>query len=105
MAINKLHLLHTAHDGFDRSSIGIVIHAMIRRSAPLKHSSEVAWSLWATLMFRLTISKAAITEVIKMGDDCSTLLLLHAAERGLTVTKPRVTSRFFVLGCSGDRIG
>jgi hypothetical protein len=97
-AINKLHLLHTVHDGIDRSSIGIVIHDIIRKSAPLKHSSEVAWSLWATLMFRLTISKAAVSAVMKMGDDCSTLLLLHAAERGLTATKPHVTSRSFYPG-------
>ena len=41
------------------------------------------------------MSKAAVSEVMKMGDDCSTLLLLHAAEQGLTATKPRVTSRFF----------
>jgi hypothetical protein len=92
MAIDQLRVLHIAQPGTDRSSIGTVIHAMIRKSAPLNHSSEVAWSLWAALIFGLTISKSAVNQVIKMADDCSTLLLLHAAERGLTGTKPRMSS-------------
>jgi len=92
MAINKLRLLHISYPATDRNNIGIVLHAMIRKSAPLNHSSEVAWSLWAALIFGLTISKAAVNDVMKMADDCSTLLLLHAAERGLTETKPRVSS-------------
>jgi hypothetical protein len=92
MAIDQLRLLHFAHPAKDRSSIGNVIHAMIRRSAPLNHSSEVAWSLWAALIFRVTISNAAVNEVIRMADDCSTLLLLHAAEQGLTATRPSVNA-------------
>jgi len=91
-AIGQLRLLHLAHPANDRSSISNVIHAMIRRSAPLNHSSEVAWSLWAALIFRLTISKAVVNEVLRMADDCSTLLLLHAAEQGLTATRPRVNA-------------
>jgi hypothetical protein len=90
MAIDKLRLLHVTHPSKDRSTIGVVIHAMIRKSAPLNHSSEVAWSLWAALIFDLRISKAAVKDIIRMADDCSTLLLLHAAEKGLTVTTPRV---------------
>src|SRR5882724_2298632 len=92
MAIDKLRLLHISNPATDRNNIGTVLHAMIRKSAPLNHSSEVAWSLWAALIFGLTISKAAVNDVMKMADDCSTLLLLHAAERGLTETKPRVSS-------------
>ena len=65
---------------------------MIRRAAPLNHSSEVAWSLWAALVFGLTISKTAVNEVLRMADDCSTLLLLDAAERGLTETTPRTSA-------------
>jgi hypothetical protein len=92
MAIDQLRLLHLTHPATDRSSIGDVIHSMIHKSAPLNHSSEVAWSLWAALIFGLTISKAAVNEVAKMADDCCTLLLLHIAERGLTTTKPRATT-------------
>jgi hypothetical protein len=92
MAIDKLRLLHVTHPTTDRSRIGIVIHAMIRKSAPLNHSSEVAWSLWAALIFDLKVSKAAVKDVIRMADDCSTLLLLHAGEKGLTMTTPRVNA-------------
>ena len=92
MAIDKLRLLQLADPAIDRSSVGDVIHGMIRRSAPLNHSSEVAWSLWAALVFGLTISKTAVNEVLRMADDCSTLLLLHAVERGLTETTPRMSA-------------
>jgi hypothetical protein len=92
MAIDQLRLLHLSNPGKDCSSIGHVVHTMIRRSGPLNHSSEVAWSLWAALTFGLTISKAAVNEVLRMGDDCSTLLLLHAAERSLTEIRPRMSS-------------
>ena len=92
MAIAQLRLLHAAYPATDRSSIGSVIDTMVRKSASLNHSSEVAWSLWAALVFGLTISKQAVNDVMKMGDDCSTLLLLHAAERGLTAMKPRASA-------------
>jgi hypothetical protein len=92
MAINQLRLLHSAHSATDLSKIGDVIHGMIRRSAPLNHSSEVAWSLWAALVFGLKISKAAVKAVLRMADDCSTLLLLHAGELGLTEMRPRISA-------------
>ena len=92
MAIDQLRVLRGTHPGIDTSNIGVAIHAMIRKRAPLNHSSEVAWSLWAALVFNVTISKAAVIEVAKMTDDCCTLLLLHAAERRLTATKPPVNT-------------
>ncbi len=92
MAIDQLRLLHGTHPTTDRSSIGVVTHTMIQKSAPLNHTSEVAWSLWAALVFDLTISKAAVNQVTKMSDDCCTLLLLHACDQNLTAIKPRATA-------------
>ena len=92
MAIDQLRFLREAYSLTDRSSIDVVIHTMIHKSAPLNHSSEVAWSLWAALVFDLTISKTAVNEVTKMSDDCCTLLLLHAADQHLTAIKPRASS-------------
>jgi hypothetical protein len=92
MAIKQLRFLHSVHSVKDLSKIADVIHGMIRRRAPLNHSSEVAWSLWAALVFGLKIAKAAVNGVVRMADDCSTLLLLHAAELGLTEIKPRMSA-------------
>jgi hypothetical protein len=60
MAIDQLRVLHIAQPAIDSSSIGTVIHAMIRQSAPLNHSSEVAWSLWP-LSFLILRSRSRLS--------------------------------------------
>ena len=89
MAIEQLLHLHQTHPTQGTEDIGATIHSMIRRCAHLNHSSEVAWSLWAALVFRVKLSEVAVRAVVSMMDDCSCILLFHAAEHGLTAVKPR----------------
>jgi hypothetical protein len=98
MAIQQLLALEVTHPGRSKANIGATIHSMIRKCAHLNHSSEVAWSLWAALVFDIKISKAATTAISRMVDDCCYLLLFHAAERGLTAVKPspKTLDRWFV---------
>lgn len=88
MAIDKLLEIHNAHQGLSTADIGVTVHSMIRKCAHLNHSSEVAWSLWAALVFKIKVTKAAVKAVSAMADDCSSLLLFHAAQLGLTAVKP-----------------
>lgn len=60
-----------------------VIEVTIQQQAPRQHSSEVAWALWATLVFEIDLSIKEIKAVIKMRDDVCSLLLLHAEQEGL----------------------
>lgn len=88
IAIRQLLALRGTHPGRSKANIGETIHSMIRKCAHMNHSSEIAWSLWAALVFEITLSRAAVKAVSQMGDDCSSILLFHAAQRGLTAIKP-----------------
>jgi hypothetical protein len=88
MAIDQLLKLHNAQSVMATADIGVTIHSMIRKCAHLNHSSEVAWSLWAALIFKIKLTKAAVKAISSMVDDCSSILLLHAADLGLTAVKP-----------------
>lgn len=98
MAIDQLFVLHAKVPGRSNANVGATIHSMIQKFAHLNHSSEVAWSLWAALVFDVKLNKAAVTAISRMEDDCCWLLLLHLAERGLTTIKPtsRMLNRCFV---------
>lgn len=81
-ALPLLRRLHAEHV-FSKDPITNVIEVTIKQQASLGHSSEVAWCLWAGLVFGLSLSKAAVKSVIRMEDDACILLLLHAEELGI----------------------
>ena len=87
-AIRTLRHLHASHKNLDVGAIRQTIYAMIARYAPVKHSSEVAWSLWAALAFEIVLPESAVNAVASMIDDCCSILLFHAAKRKLTETEP-----------------
>jgi len=62
-------------------------HAMLLRiistHAPPRHSSEVAWALWACIAMQLQINRAATKAVLEMEDSVCALLALHARRAGL----------------------
>jgi hypothetical protein len=81
-AIPILQRLH-AESNFPEDPIRNVIEVTLRQQAPRQHSSEVAWALWAALVFGIPLSLKATKAVIRMKDDVCALLLLHAHEEGL----------------------
>jgi hypothetical protein len=53
---------------------------IIENHAPLRHSSEVAWAVWACIAMKLRLPKAATRAVMQMEDSICCLLALHARE-------------------------
>lgn len=88
IAIRQILALRATHSGLSKANIGQTIHSMIRKCAHMNHSSEIAWSLWAALVFEIILSRTAVSAVNRMMDDCCCILLFHAAQRGLTASKP-----------------
>lgn len=58
-------------------------NSIITEHAPERHSSEVAWALWACLGFELSVSEKAAQAVLKMEDSVNSLLLFQAHKNGL----------------------
>ncbi len=87
-AIKALKDLHETHASLSEEAVRETIHAMIKKCAPVKHSSEVAWSLWAALVFDIVVTQEAVEAVAQMVDDCCSILLFHAAKRNLTEIPP-----------------
>ena len=56
---------------------------IIETHAPQRHSSEVAWAIWACIAMKLSLPPSAVHAALKMGDSVCALLLLHARRRNL----------------------
>jgi hypothetical protein len=53
-------------------------NSVVLEHAPQRHSSEVAWALWACLGFKLKLTENAARVVIEMEDSVCSLLLFQA---------------------------
>ncbi|TKB72960.1 MAG: RNA-directed DNA polymerase [Nitrospira sp.] len=64
-----------------------VLNNQIRYHAPLGHSSEVAWALWALIEFKCVIRVTTVKIVTDLDDPLAALLALDAEQRGLLRSK------------------
>ena len=90
-AVRLVSELHKLHVTLPLNPIGQTIFGIISKCAPVKHSSEVAWSLWAALIFEIVLPENAANAVLKMMDDCCAIMLFHMAKRNLCETEPDAT--------------
>lgn len=51
---------------------------VIEKHAPQRHSSEVAWAIWAGVAMRLPLPQPAVRAALAVEDSICSLLLLHA---------------------------
>lgn len=79
------HFQHYDSMGFpiDFSVLAEVANKQISFHAPRGHSSEVAWALWALIVFGQNISSRAAEAVSKMDDSVVALIALDGFNRGL----------------------
>ena len=78
-----------------------VFNILLNSHAPLGHGSEVAWSLWGCLLFRIKIKSAPAHAVADMEDSIAALLLLHAQDSGLIRSKVNLQNWQMVLTGAG----
>jgi len=90
-AVHLLSELRKLHIALPVDPIRQTIYGIISKCAPVRHSSEVAWSLWAALIFDIVLPEGAVNAVAKMMDDCCAIMLFHMAKRKLCETEPDVT--------------
>lgn len=67
----------------DKKRFKIVLDAIISTAAPLGHSSDVAWALWAALLFQVRISAAAAKVLVQLPDSVVGCLSCAAHQAGL----------------------
>lgn len=60
-----------------------LLHRLVVEHAPQRHSSEVAWSLWACIALKIPLPAKVVRLVLEMDDLVCALLLLHARSLGL----------------------
>lgn len=82
-AISALQIVRGANRSLPLEPLSKVIDMVVRQQAPRKHSSEVAWSLWAAIVFKVPLQFRAARAVVTMADDACALLLLHLRELNL----------------------
>ena len=66
----------------DRGLMSDVLSAHVEYSAPLGHSSEVAWALWGAITLDAPLSAGAGAALARISDDVSILLALDAEAEG-----------------------
>jgi hypothetical protein len=74
----------------------------ILQHAPQRHSSEVAWSIWACIVLRIQLPPEVIKAILGMEDSVCALLLLHAMSAGLASAKRATRSLEAVM--TGDEL-
>ncbi|MEP7353214.1 MAG: RNA-directed DNA polymerase [Acidobacteriota bacterium] len=67
----------------DKELLAATIDSMLTHHAPFGNASEVAWMLWASMMFKLPLSSEASAAVSRMNDSFVAILALDAWKRGL----------------------
>ena len=87
VVIDHLHFYKNVEYQLDFDKLEEVFNILISSHAPLQHGSEVAWILWACLLFDLTIEDSQAYAVGEMEDPFVALLMLHAQDSGLTQEK------------------
>jgi len=87
-AIPCIQRLRATNTKIPAAPLGEVVDMLVRQQSPRGHSSEVAWSLWAAVVFGLNIRKKTANAVLDMGDDVCALILLHA--HALKLVQPGV---------------
>ena len=63
----------------DKDMAGEAISALINDSAPVGHGSEVAWSMWAAILFSLELTDDAWNAATSMDDSFVAVATMHAA--------------------------
>jgi hypothetical protein len=66
----------------DKAAAAEVLEALVRRNAPVRNASEVAWALWAAITLEVDLSRDAAREISMLEDDFVALLALDAQSRG-----------------------
>jgi hypothetical protein len=56
---------------------------IIETHAPQRHSSEVAWAIWACIAMKLSLPRSAVRAALRIEDSICALLMLHARELNL----------------------
>lgn len=80
--LERLATLRRAGWRINNGSWSEVISQIITEHAPLGHSAEVAWSLWASIFLNVTIDATATSSLGSMIDSTVALLALDADGRG-----------------------
>jgi hypothetical protein len=60
-----------------------MLQRIINSHAGQRHSSEVAWAVWACIVMKLQLSRSATKAIVSMEDSVCALLALHARRLGL----------------------
>ncbi len=83
IALSKLAHVHKLGEAVDRLKLSKFANAQMGMHANLGHANEVAWLLWAALVFELRLSRASAKAVSRMTDAVVVLLALHAASNAI----------------------
>jgi len=67
----------------DLTTLAEILNFQISIHSSLGHTSEVAWAIWALIVFQIQMTNEAAVTVSKMGDSVIALLCLDARQQGL----------------------
>lgn len=78
-------LIHQELNGHrvDREKLHACLESIMKRHSLAQHGSEVAWALYAALLFELKVSDEAASKIAALQDSVVALLALDCKSRGL----------------------
>lgn len=76
----------------DLNALKRALDFIVQRHAPLGHSSEVAWCIWAAGVFAIQLSTSSAACIEKMADDAVALTALDGIQKGVFESPPDTTT-------------
>lgn len=67
----------------NKSLATAALNALIERSAPVRHGSEIVWSIWAAILFKLNLSQASLDLIASMDDSLCACAARLAVDKGI----------------------
>jgi hypothetical protein len=67
----------------DTQHIAEVFNNIVKKHAPLRHGSEVAWALWGLILMGSSLNDESATVAANMSDSIVAILMLDAKSKGL----------------------
>jgi hypothetical protein len=67
----------------DKDLATAALETLIIRNAEVKHASEVLWSIWAALLFQISLTDEMVNAIAKVDDSFVAIATCVAWERGL----------------------
>ena len=82
-SLDSLIRVHKEHNKLDLETLSNVLNNLIYQNSIRANSSEIAWAIWAAIIFNVQINERSVKAIKKTNDSVITILTFDAHNKGI----------------------